>query len=273
MLVIAGLILAAIMVACVAPHLLTAGRWQPRYPRLALAMWHLTLFLVIACLLAATVIAGALAAFGAAAGDGGVAPVSIVGWVLLLGLGGAIVSFAAGSEGAFDDASDVLRALQAVGHEETWAADGSRILTFEEETPFACVIPGATPTLILTTGLRTLLTDARLRAVIEHERAHLRYRHHLAMGIARLYAGVLPRTRTARALLRTTRLLVELIADDAAARRAGAVHLANALTLVGETTGDAAMLARAERLTLRRWAPARHLGAETAPQGAGIIAA
>ena len=107
--------------------------------------------------------------------------------------------------------------------------------------------------------------------MLEHERAHLRYRHHLAMGIASIYAGCLPRTRSARALVRTTRLLVELTADDAAARRVGAVHLANALTQVGEATGDAAMIVRAERLTLRTWPPARVVGARSA--GMSLVAA
>lgn len=270
--VVVGLLVAAVLVAWLAPRFLTAGRWQPRRPRLALALWHLTLLLVLLLLLGATAVAVGLAAFDATPGEGGSEPVAIIGWVLLLGLGGAIVSLSVGSEGAFDDASAVLDELHAVSHEESWSSDGTRILTFDVSMPFACAVPGRTPTLIVTAGLRALLSDERFEAVLEHERAHLTYRHHLAMGIARLYAGCLPRTRTARSLLRTTRLLIELMADDASARRVGAVHLANALAQVGAVTGDASMIARAERLTLRRWAPARHLGERDAAPAHGRLA-
>ncbi|MGO2684385.1 MAG: hypothetical protein ACTIAA_09190, partial [Microbacterium sp.] len=52
---------------------------------------------------------------------------------------------------------------------------------------------------------------------------------------------------------RATLLLVELMADDAAARQAGAAHLANALSQMAEAGDDVGMALRAERLTLRRW--------------------
>lgn len=264
MAIVFGLLLAAGVVVSVAPRLLAAGRWQPRYPRLALAMWHVTLLFVVLCVLAATGVTVGLAVFGSASGGLETVTVTVIGWMLLLCVGGAIVSLATGSEGAFDDASAVLEELQSVAYDERWASDGSRILIFDAAAPFACAVAGRTPTLVMTTGLRALLTDARLSAVLEHERAHLRYRHHLAMGIAGVYAGCVPRSRTARALVRTTRLLVELTADDAAARRGGAVHLANALAQVGEATGDAAMIVRAERLTMRRWRPARVVRARAA---------
>lgn len=256
MLVVLGLLVTAGIVFWGAPRLLAAGHWQPHYPRLALAMWHATLVIVVLCVLSATGVAVGVAALGSASGADAVL-VTIVGWMLLLGLGGAAVVLSVSWEGGLEAAPRVLDRLRAVAHDEHWPGDGTRVLIFESEAPFACAVAGRTPTLVMTTGLRALLTDARLRAVLEHERAHLRYRHHLAMGIARVYAECLPRTRTAQALLRTTRLLIELTADDAAARRAGAVHLANALTQVGEATGDAAMIVRAERLATRRWPPLR----------------
>lgn len=261
MLAVLALLAAAVGLAALAPRLLTAGCWQPRHPRTALALWHATLLAVAGCVAAAGVVAVVLA-LTAAPSDAGAVVATVAGWAALVAVGGAVAAIASGADGAFDDPVDGLRQLRAVPHDEVREADGTRVLVFQADEPFACAVPGREPTLVVTEGLRALLTDAQLRAVLAHERAHLRYRHHLAVGLARLYGNSLPRSRAARALQRTTRLLVELMADDAAARRVGAVHLANALVRVGEATGDAAMIVRAERIAQRRWMPARtHAGA------------
>ncbi|MFA7498031.1 MAG: M56 family peptidase, partial [Leucobacter sp.] len=103
-----------------------------------------------------------------------------------------------------------------------------------------------------------------------HEFAHLRHQHGLAIRIAQLNALLLPGTRASRALERTTRLQIELAADDAAARQVGAAHLANALTVLAAATHDVGMTLRAQRLTRKRWPAAQHRrlpqGLRAAPQ-------
>lgn len=135
------------------------------------------------------------------------------------------------------------------------------LLTCRDDEPFACAIAGRESAVVISTGLRALLTPAQLEAVVAHERAHLRGRHYVALRLAELNRSCLPSLRAGTQLLRATTLLVELIADDGAARRAGAVHLANALVQVARRTHDPAMELRAERLAERSWTPAQRIAA------------
>jgi Zn-dependent protease with chaperone function len=112
------------------------------------------------------------------------------------------------------------------------------------------------------------LTVSQLQAVLAHEYAHLRQWHGWAVRIAQINALCLPRVLPGRALQRATVLLIELAADDAAARQAGAAHLANALTVLANTTGDESMHLRAVRLTARRWPSA---GRRRLPQAIRIL--
>src|SRR5699024_126739 len=122
----------------------------------------------------------------------------------------------------------------------------------------ACSLPGREPAIIIPSRLESVLSRAELQAVIAHEYAHLRGRHHLLRRIAQINAACLPRRlRAGREFDRATTLLLELIADDAAARQAGAVHLANALAKIGDVASDPSLSVRAERLAVFTWTAAR----------------
>ena len=58
-------------------------------------------------------------------------------------------------------------------------------------------------------------------------------------------------------LKRSATLLVELAADDIAAKQEGPTELANALAVMAKATGDETMFLRAERLTTKKW-PREH---------------
>nr|WP_231747366.1 M56 family metallopeptidase [Auraticoccus cholistanensis] len=129
------------------------------------------------------------------------------------------------------------------------------ITVVESERALACALPGRLPggsgarhRVVVSSGLARALTPAELRAVMQHELAHLRLHHPVLVRLARLNAACLPLLPGARELHRVTGLLVELIADDAAARRCGSAPLARALTTIGTREGDESMLLRAERL-------------------------
>jgi Zn-dependent protease with chaperone function len=119
----------------------------------------------------------------------------------------------------------------------------------------AVSIPGRHPVIVVSSRLRDLLSEAELTAVVEHERGHLTQRHHLLLQLADLQYRCAPVLPCARSLERSIHLLVELAADDHAARHCGRQATARALRALGAATGDDGMHLRAHRLesrTLRR---------------------
>ncbi|WP_278103297.1 M56 family metallopeptidase [Microbacterium proteolyticum] len=241
-------------------RLLTVGRWQIHHPRTALGMWHATLLLGVASLAASVVISVGLALSAPSIASETAAVIqTVAGWAALGAVGAVVVTIAAGSDETAGAGSTTYGAVLAIPHSRARLDRGAFLLTCETEELFACALPGRDAAVVVSRGLREALTPAQLRAVVAHERAHLRGHHYLAVRAAELYRACVPFLRSGRRLLVATRLLVELIADDDAARRAGAVHLANALAVISERTGDVAMEMRADRLTAQKWAPARRL--------------
>ena len=107
----------------------------------------------------------------------------------------------------------------------------------DHDLPLAYCLPGLRPRLVLSRGVLSLLSYDELRAVVAHERAHLAQRHDLVvLPFVALGATfpALPAVSTARA---SVALLIELLADDRAARRHDRAHLASALWKIG--TGQA----------------------------------
>jgi Zn-dependent protease with chaperone function len=245
---------AAALILLLAPLVLTAGRWQVRHPRTALSLWFSALFAGIGCAVAsATTALMCCVEVGETHAPAEGLLLTIAGW-LSLGVLAAVIAFvSATAEPLADSWREAVGrfAPVAVSREDS---NGVTLVWFESEEPAACAVPSGEPEIYLSTALKNLLSGPQLRAVIEHERAHLRQHHGWAVRIAEINALCLPRRFPAgRALKRATLLLIELIADDVAARRAGAVHLANALATMGRTTGDPGLELRADRLTLRRW--------------------
>lgn len=250
-LVVLGLVAAAIVLSLAMPVALRRARWQVRHPRRALITWHAAFGLGVACLVTATVIAVGFTA-GSLARDSDAGPIGMMGWLSLVAVGGIIALMAGRSEGvvgADDRHRDALLSLpHTIQHR-----DGVRVAVCADDAPFACAVPGDGGLVIVTTGLEAMLEPSQLRAVILHESAHLRQHHHIVVRMAEWHVACTPTLPAARELLRASRLLVELIADDESARRCGAAHLANALVRMSDRTGDTSMEARAERLAARRW--------------------
>lgn len=240
------------------PLLLTAGRWQVRRPRTAMTLWFGAFFagcaLAMGSLLAAPV--AGMAASDAPSPLEAVA-VSAFAWVSL-GIVGAVVALVSvAAEPLIYSYRDRVNRLVpvAVSREDRGRFT---LVRFKSDEPVACAIPGRLPEILVSTALETALTPSELRAVLAHEYAHLRHQHGWAVRIAEVNALCLPRgVRAGRALKRATLLLVELIADDAAAKQVGAANLANALTRLAQVTGDMSLELRAARLTMRRWPMAR----------------
>ena len=88
----------------------------------------------------------------------------------------------------------------------------------EHPAPVAFCIPGARPLLVLSSGMVEELDDAQLAAVVAHERAHLRERHHLLLLPFVAWEAALPVLPAAARAHASVRSLVEMRADDVALR-------------------------------------------------------
>ncbi|WP_017539371.1 M56 family metallopeptidase [Nocardiopsis halophila] len=104
---------------------------------------------------------------------------------------------------------------------------GLRVWLVEAERPDAYCVPGSG--VVVTRGTLEALSARQMRAVLAHEQAHLRGRHHLLVAWARLLDAAFPGVPLLRAAAREVPVLVEWAADDRAVRAEGAAPLLHAL--------------------------------------------
>ena len=130
------------------------------------------------------------------------------------------------------------RALAADGRRRTLHLD--RVWLLERPEPAAYCMPGRGFGIVVTRGALDRLTGPELRAVLAHERAHLRGRHHLLVTWTRLLDTAFPGVPLLRAAAREVPELVEWAADDRAAREAGPHALAHALGIMATSEASGA---------------------------------
>ncbi|KUI38220.1 Zn-dependent protease with chaperone function [Mycobacterium sp. IS-1496] len=106
-------------------------------------------------------------------------------------------------------------------------ATGLRVLDVEQ--PLAYCLPGVRSRVVLSDGALKTMNRDEIAAILTHERAHLRARHDLVLEMFTAVHAAFPRFVRSASALDAVRLLVELLADDAAVRRAGPTPLARAL--------------------------------------------
>ena len=119
---------------------------------------------------------------------------------------------------------------------------GGRVRVLQHPTPTAYCIPGRGSRVVLSQGVLDALPDDQLDAVIAHEEAHLRRRHDLLLEFFSVAHAAVPGPLRSQTAQSEVRLLVEALADRAAARRTGEVATARALVaLAGSRAPDAAL--------------------------------
>lgn len=116
-------------------------------------------------------------------------------------------------------------------------------VVIEHPTPAVYCVPGRLGAVVLTSAARDTLTPDQLHAVLRHEQAHLRGRHHTMLAVADGFAHAFPRVPLLASLRHEVARLVELAADDAAARGGDRLAVAAALVRVAGTSAPAAALA------------------------------
>jgi bla regulator protein blaR1 len=107
--------------------------------------------------------------------------------------------------------------------------------------PAAYCLPGPGRRIVVTTGAIGALDDGQLRAVLAHERAHLRGRHHLLVTLAGALNASFPRVPAFRIAREQVARLAELSADDAASAAAHRLAVAGALLSLGAGVPAAAL--------------------------------
>ncbi|HYO03283.1 MAG TPA: M56 family metallopeptidase, partial [Mycobacterium sp.] len=165
-----------------------------------------------------------------------------------------------------------LRKLRSRSHQHAMAARviGSPtrwrdVVVVEAERPAAYCVAGRPRAIVVTSAALASLQDDELAAVLAHEQAHLNGRHHQLLMLLRAVAAGLPRLPLLAAGPEAVARLLEMSADDTAARRCGPDPLlCGLMTLVGRPTVPAGALGAASTAVLDR---ATRLAAP-APSGA-----
>jgi Zn-dependent protease with chaperone function len=232
-------------VAVFAPDLLRRATHRGSAPRMGIAIWVVAVGSVVATWVAAAVLSSA--ELVVARGDLGrvlgacvAALRAAVGGQHGLWVQAGMTALAAVVAAALVVlAVRVGRALGQLRRHTHRHADAARLVGRSDadlgavvvDVPASLVyaVAGRPPTIVVSRGVVESLDDGQLHAVLAHERAHLRGRHHLLTAIARGLAAAMPRVRLFAVASAEIARLVELCADDAAARGHGRRVLVDAL--------------------------------------------
>src|SRR5437764_56849 len=120
----------------------------------------------------------------------------------------------------------------------------AELAVIDAGAPSALAVPGRPGRIVVSSGMLRRLDAAQRRALLAHERAHLRHRHHLHQSATAVAAGLNPLLRP---LQSAVRLSCERWADESAARASSRRTVAEALlrAAVAQPTLPAAVLAAA----------------------------
>jgi Zn-dependent protease with chaperone function len=116
---------------------------------------------------------------------------------------------------------------------------GLDVVVVPAEQPAAYLVPGGGERdVVVTSAAVRRLTGEQLRAVTAHERAHATGRHYTLLHTVRLLHRAFPWAPWFTTALRQVQRLVELRADDIAARSTGPLPLARALVALAEARAE-----------------------------------
>ncbi|KXO94508.1 hypothetical protein AXK57_18620 [Tsukamurella pulmonis] len=244
MTVVLTLIAAAVVIGCAGPRLLRVVERPTVSPAAALAAWLGTVAAAVLLTAAAAALAvlphlletGPVRALVSECLSGSVSAdswstaarmaVAAVPLLALARLAAVAVPAARAARRSRDRHLTVVRLL---------CSDAEGVHWLDEARPLAYSLGGRPGAVIATAGVRGL-GERRCAAVLAHERAHIRGRHHLMLQGVDVVAAAFPFLPLARRAALMVRLLVELAADDAAARSHSPHTVRSALALMGGAT-------------------------------------
>jgi Zn-dependent protease with chaperone function len=109
------------------------------------------------------------------------------------------------------------------------SGDLDDVCVLDHPVPVVYCVPSRRRPIVVSSGALDRLEGTQLQAVLAHERAHLRHRHHLVLTAVDALAAALFWLPTFRAARHSLPILLEMTADDIAARRWGHEAVAVAL--------------------------------------------
>lgn len=230
----------ALTVSVIAPAVLDRLGGRGTLPRLTVTAWVVTLVSAVAAWVLATV--------SLLAGDRVLAGTATAAAVLTVA-----VRWRREIRRLRGHSEDHARAARMLGTVD----DATGAVLIAEAVPAAYCVAGRPDTVVVTTGALRALDARQLAAVLAHERAHVRGRHPHALILLRALARAVPLLPLFRRAPAAVARLLEMRADDVAARRHGAGSLLAGLMAVAAPAAPAAwavgaahtaVLARAGRL-------------------------
>jgi Zn-dependent protease with chaperone function len=246
------LVVYAALLAFLAPVALRDAGWAVRAPGLAIALWQA---LCASSVLSVVVAGFALAVLSRQADvalAGAALTVAAIAWVGR----GFVSARARARRQARRHAQTVALVGQPMPEDGVAGLEGlglEAVVVVHPQAAAYC-LPGRQRhrRIVVTTGALSALDAPQLRAVVTHEHAHLRGRHHLVLLAAHAFALAFPGVPLFRHARSEVAALVEMRADDVAAHQHGRATLATALLCVAEGAAPGAVLAVGGPAAVRR---------------------
>jgi Zn-dependent protease with chaperone function len=113
------------------------------------------------------------------------------------------------------------------------------VCVLDHPIPVVYCVPAPARPIVVSSGALKQLDNGELQAALAHERAHLRHRHHALLTAVDALAAAFAWLPTFRAARRHLPLLLEMTADEVAARRWGRQTVAGALRKIAITPSPA----------------------------------
>lgn len=248
------LLVLAFALAVAAPAWLVRAGWTHRAPGLGVLAWQAVAATLVVCVIAAAYIMivpwhpadGAIdvvwrLCLDALVGAHGTAA-QVMAWAGLMVLV-AVLGRIAVAAGSLAHAAVRRRRhtalVRLIGHHR--AEMDATVVDHPDCVVY--LVPGRRGQIVVTTGALSRLSPPELAAVLAHERAHARGRHHLPLALAVLLCRAFPAVNVFRQAQPQIRRLVELCADEDACRSHSRLALARALVVLASPAGPSGVLA------------------------------
>ena len=230
--------LVALLLSGPVPAMLARATWPMRAPRASIVLWQaIALAAVLSAFSAGIAIASRLFVPG---WDGRptatiTSEIEALGWPLWVAY---VVVFAVtlviGARLTYAVVQVAIATRRRRAHHRmvvdlVGKSKGNHLRILDVAQPLAYCLPGVRSRVVVSEGALNALADNEIAAILSHERAHLRARHDLVLEMFTAVHAAFPRFVRSANALDAVRLLIELLADDAAVRAAGPTPLARAL--------------------------------------------